>query len=465
VSLRLYDTLSRSTRDFQPLVPGQASIYLCGATVQSAPHIGHMRSGVNYDVLRRWLVHSGYEVTFVQNVTDIDDKILAKAAEADVPWWALAYTNERAFADGYATLGCLPPTYAPRATGHVPEMIELMHTLIGNGSAYAAGGDVYFAVETYPGYGALSGQRLDHMQAAEDGNNDCKRDPRDFALWKGHKESEPETARWETPWGPGRPGWHLECSAMAGKYLGDAFDIHGGGTELTFPHHENEITQSRAAGRDFANFWVHHALLNLRGEKMAKSLGNVISVPAVLETVRPVELRYYLSTPHYRSVIDYTEESLNEAAQAYRRIEGFVARAAERSGPGEPGALPEAFTAAMDDDLNTSRAVGVVHETVREGNAVLAAEGNPSGQLAAVRGMLTVLGLDPVTQWPSTQSGGELHKAVDALIAVALDQRQAARARKDFTASDAIRDQLKQAGILVEDTPHGPRWTLSDGVV
>jgi cysteinyl-tRNA synthetase len=464
VSLRLYDTLSRSTRDFVPLVPGQVGIYLCGATVQSAPHIGHMRSGVNYDVLRRWLVHSGYDVTFVQNVTDIDDKILAKADATGTPWWALAYENERAFAEGYTRLGCLPPTYAPRATGHVPEMIVLMRELISSGHAYAAGGDVYFSVATYPEYGALSHQRPDHMQPAEDSGNDCKRDPRDFALWKSYKPSEPETACWDTPWGPGRPGWHLECSAMAGKYLGDAFDIHGGGTELTFPHHENEIAQSRASGRDFANFWVHHALLNLSGEKMAKSLGNVISLPDVLKLVRPAELRYYLAATHYRSIIDYSEESLREAALAYRRVEGFVARAAERHGAGEPGAVPAAFTAAMDDDLNTSRALAVLHDTVREGNTALADDGDAAGHLGAVRGMLSVLGLDPVAQWPSEQGAG-LHEVVGALVAVALEQRQAARARKDFAASDAIRDQLKHAGVLVEDTSHGPRWTLSDGAV
>jgi cysteinyl-tRNA synthetase len=465
VTLRLYDTLSRSVREFTPLVPGKVGIYLCGATVQSAPHIGHMRSGVNYDVLRRWLVASGYEVMFVQNVTDIDDKILAKSAEAGTEWWAHAYVNERAFADGYRTLGCLSPTYAPRATGHVPEMIELMHELIDGGHAYAAGGDVYFDVRSYEGYGALSGQRLDHMQPCEDSEAlDVKRDPRDFALWKAYKPSEPATASWETPWGRGRPGWHLECSAMAGRYLGPAFDIHGGGTELIFPHHENEITQSRAAGRDFANFWVHHALLNLRGEKMAKSIGNVISLPATLEKVRAVELRYYLASPHYRSTIDYSEEALGEAAAGYRRIEGFVARAIERVGVVEPGVLCAEFTEAMDDDLNTSRAIAAIHDVVREGNQALADSGNVAGPLASVRAMLGVFGLDPL-QWSDSETGGDLRKVVDELVAVALEQRQAARLRKDFPASDAIRDQLKQAGVLVEDTPHGPRWTLSDGAV
>jgi cysteinyl-tRNA synthetase len=329
---------------------------------------------------------------------------------------------------------------------------------------------VYFNVLSYPEYGALSGQRLDHMQSAEDGEVSLKRDPRDFALWKGHKPSEPESASWSTPWGAGRPGWHLECSAMAGRYLGDAFDIHGGGTELIFPHHENEIAQSRAAGRDFARLWVHHALLNLSGEKMSKSIGNTLSVPAVLGRVRAIELRYYLAGPHYRSVIEYSEESLQEAALGYRRIEGFVQRATERVGDvnlADPavGTLCAEFVSAMDDDLSTPKALAAVHDVVREGNQALAAGDDAAtrGALGSVRAMLAVLGLDPFDpQWAGA-GRGDLHGVVDALVGVALDQRQAARSRKDFQAADAIRDQLKQAGILVEDTPHGPRWTLSDG--
>jgi cysteinyl-tRNA synthetase len=464
VTLRLYDTLARSVRDFTPLVPGKVGIYLCGATVQSSPHIGHMRSGVNYDVLRRWLSFRGLDVTFIRNVTDIDDKVLEKSAEAGVPWWSLAYEHELAFAAGYDALGCLRPTYEPRATGHVPEMIALMHELIDAGYAYASGGDVYFDVLSYPEYGALSGQRVDHMKQPEDAGH--KRDPRDFALWKGYKPSEPASASWQTPWGAGRPGWHLECSAMAGKYLGDAFDIHGGGTDLVFPHHENEIAQSRAAGRGFAQFWAHHSLLNLGGEKMSKSVGNTLGVPAVLQRVRPAELRYYLAAPHYRSIIDYSEESLQEAAHAYRRVEGFVQRATERVGVVEPGTICAQFAVAMDDDLGTPKALAALHDVVREGNQALAAGHDQAtrGALASVRGMLAVLGLDPLDPvWGGTGRTTDLHGVVDSLVAVALEQRQAARARKDYPASDAIRDQLKQAGILVEDTPHGPRWTLSDG--
>ncbi|GAA3386615.1 cysteine--tRNA ligase [Cryptosporangium minutisporangium] len=458
MTLRLHDTASRSIREFVPLSPGRCGIYLCGPTVQSAPHIGHLRSAVNYDVLRRWLTRSGYAVTFVQNVTDIDDKILAKAGSLE--WWALAYTNERAFADAYATLGCQPPTIAPRATGHVPEMIELMHTLIERGHAYAADGDVYFDVVSYPEYGALSGQRLDHVQG--DGTDEhCKRDPRDFALWKSRKPEEPATASWPTPWGPGRPGWHLECSAMAGRYLGETFDIHGGGLDLVFPHHENEIAQSKAAGFGFANYWVHHALLNLGPEKMSKSIGNVIDLPHVLGLVRAVDLRYYLATPHYRSTIDYSEESLLEAAVGYRRIENFVERAVERVGAGETSLSP-AFVNALDDDLSTPAAIASVHEAVRAGNAALATGDDAAvrSALAEVRGGLEVFGLDP-SQWTAHDGASEdLRSVVDSLVAVALEQRQAARARKDFGAADGIRDQLKDAGIVVEDTPAGPRWSL-----
>jgi cysteinyl-tRNA synthetase len=429
-----------------------------------------MRSGVNYDVLRRWFEHSGYDVTLIRNVTDIDDKILAKSIETFLPWWSIAYVNEVAFSDGYDALGCLPATGAPRATGHVPEMVELMQQLIDRGHAYAAGGDVYFDVLSAPEYGVLSGQRVDHMLAAGDSEADAKRDLRDFALWKGHKPSEPESAAWNTPWGRGRPGWHLECSAMAGKYLGDAFDIHGGGTDLIFPHHENEIVQSRSAGRDFAQFWVHHALVNLGGEKMSKSIGNVLAVPAVLSRARPVEVRYYLVAPHYRSIIDFSEESLQEAALSYRRVEGFVQRATERVGAVDPAGveLPAEFVAAMDDDLSTPKALAVVHDLVREGNQALADDDDSAARsaLGSVRAALGVLGLDPLDpMWAggAAGGGGELRAVVDALVAVGLEQRQAARARKDYQASDAIRDQLKQAGILVEDTPHGPRWTLSDG--
>ena len=459
MSLRLHDTGTRAVREFEPLVDGRVGVYLCGATVQAPPHIGHIRSGVNFDVLRRYLEYRGLQVTFCRNVTDIDDKVLQVAAAEGVPWWAVAARNERAFSWAYDALGCLPPTVEPRATGHVPEMIMLMQRLIGKGHAYPAGGGVYFDVRSYSGYGALSRQQIDKMRPAEEGGD--KRDPLDFALWKGAKPGEPE---WDTPWGPGRPGWHLECSAMATKYLGDTFDIHGGGTDLVFPHHENEIAQSRAAGDGFARYWMHNGLLAVGGEKMSKSLGNSLLIPDLVAQVRPVELRYYLVAPHYRSVIDYSTGALAEAASAYRRLEGFVRRAAELVGAGgqRAGAVCAEFVAAMDDDLGTPAALAAVHEVVREGNSALAAgnRGAVAGALASVRAMLGVLGLDPLCpQWTETDGAG-LREVADRLVAVALEQRQNARARKDYAAADAIRDQLAAAGVVVEDTPQGPRWSL-----
>jgi cysteinyl-tRNA synthetase len=417
---------------------------------------------VVFDILTRWLRASGYQVTFCRNVTDIDDKILRVAAAEGVPWWLVAQRNERAFSRAYAVLGCIPPDVEPRATGHVPEMITLMHRLIGSGHAYAADGDVYFDVRSYPAYGALSGQRVDHMRPADDIEaNEAKRDPHDFALWKGAKPGEPA---WDTPWGAGRPGWHLECSAMATKYLGPAFDIHGGGLDLIFPHHENEIAQSRAAGDGFAQYWLHNGLVGVAGEKMSKSLGNSLLVDAMVTQVRPVELRYYLGQAHYRSGIEYSAEALDEAVAAYRRIENFAIRAAEVSPQGGAGAgLPVAFRAAMDDDLGIPQALAVVHDTVRAGNNALAA-GDTAAAAAAlgeVRAMLGVLGLDPLSEpWASASPGDDLHAVVSALVTVALTQRQAARERRDYAAADAIRDGLQAAGILIEDTPQGPRWEL-----
>jgi cysteinyl-tRNA synthetase len=461
VSLRLYDTATRGLREFEPLQPGKVSIYLCGATVQAPPHIGHLRSSVNFDILRRWLEHTGYEVTYVRNVTDIDDKILRNAAGEGVPSWALAQRIEREFSRAYDILGCLPPTAEPRATGHVPEMIILIRRLIERGYAYTAGGDVYFDVQAYDGYGTLSGQQLEHMHPAADTEVDThKRDPRDFALWKAAKPGEPF---WETPWGPGRPGWHLECSAMASKYLGSEFDIHGGGIDLIFPHHENEIAQSKAAGDRFARYWVHNAWVTLAGEKMSKSLGNFLLVTEVVKRVRPVELRYFLAAPHYRSSVEFSEESLHDAAASYRRLENFVQRGVDLVGDVPPGAVPSTFADAMNDDLGVPQALAVAYHTVREGNTALA-EGDKetvATAVADVRAMLDVLGLDPVSpQWADTRADARLRATVDRLVAVALEQREAARARRDYAAADAIRDQLRAAGVYVEDTPHGPRWTL-----
>ena len=466
VKLRLYDTATRSEREFSPVEPGKASLYLCGATVQAPPHIGHIRSGVSFDILVRWLKASGYQVTFCRNVTDIDDKILRVAAAEDVHWWAVAQRNERAFSRAYDVLGCLPPDVEPRATGHIPEMITLMRRLIGSGHAYASGGDVYFDVGSWPAYGALSGQRLEQERPAEDTDTaDAKRDPRDFALWKGAKPGEPS---WETPWGPGRPGWHLECSAMSTKYLGPTFDIHGGGLDLVFPHHENELAQSRAVGDGFAQYWVHNGLLGTAGEKMSKSLGNSLLVDAVVTQVRPVELRYYLGQAHYRSTIEYSPAALDEAVAAYRRIEGFVTRAAELTGdtqdpPAGRDAMPPAFAAALDDNLAVPLALAVVHDTIHDGNNALASGDAAAlgASLAQVRAMLGVLGLDPLSEkWRAPRADDDLRGVVGALVTVAIDQRQAAKDRRDYQAADAIRDRLHAAGVLLEDTPDGTRWTI-----
>lgn len=463
MTLRLHDTATRSTRPFRPLRAGQVSVYLCGATVQGMPHIGHLRSGVNFDVLRRWLSHGGAEVRLVRNVTDIDDKVLAKSAAAGRPWWEWAAMHERAFVAGYESLGCLPPSIEPRATGHVTDMIELIQRLIDKGHAYAAGGDVYFDVRSYPRYGELSGQRLDHMQQGETAATG-KRDPLDFTLWKAAKPGEPD---WPTPWRRGRPGWHLECSAMATRYLGPEFDIHGGGLDLVFPHHENELAQSRAAGDGFARVWMHNGLLTVAGEKMGKSLGNALALPSVLRRFRPVEVRYYLVGPHYRSAVDYSEEALAEAASAYRRCESFVHRVSERVGEPGPGRVSAEFSAAMDDDLGTPAALAVVHETIRSGNVALDA-GDREGALAAassVRAMLDVLGLDPLaSNWMERSAAADagLQRALTALVEGLLAERQRARERREFAAADAIRDRLVGAGVTVEDTPDGPVWSVKD---
>ncbi|MFT4286515.1 cysteine--tRNA ligase [Nocardioides sp.] len=461
MTLRLYDTQTGEVRDFVPLAPGKVSLYVCGLTVQSAPHVGHVRSGVNFDVLQRWLRHRGYEVTFIRNVTDIDDKILAKSAEQHRPWFNLAYDMHRELSKAYDALNVAPPTYEPLATGHVPEMIALIEDLIAAGHAYAApdgSGDVYFDVRSWPSYGELTHQGVDDMEDATDADPRGKRDPRDFALWKGRKESEPETASWPSPWGLGRPGWHIECSAMAGKYLGPAFDIHGGGLDLRFPHHENELAQARAAGRPFASYWLHNAWITTSGEKMSKSLGNSLTIPNVLERYRGIELRFYLVAAHYRSHVEFSFEALDEAAVGFRRIEGFL----ERAGASQAGALPEGFVVAMDDDLGTPAAVALLYDVVREGNRALAAGEDATALAGQVLAMLDVLGLNPADPaWGAPAGADEkLNSAVDALVAGLLAQRQAAREARDWAAADAVRDQLKAAGIEITDTPDGPRWSI-----
>lgn len=473
MTLRFYSTDTATVRDFEPLVPGEVRLYYCGATVQGAPHIGHIRSALVFDQLRRWLEYRGFRVTTVRNVTDIDDKILANSERsfapdfdgehAEEPWWALAYRFEKVFAAAYASLAIAPPTYEPRATGHVPEMFALIQRLIDRGHAYPAqdgSGDVYFDVRSWPEYGSLTRQRVEDMQDAPDADPRGKKDPRDFALWKGHKEGEPLTASWESPWGRGRPGWHLECSAMAGKYLGESFDIHGGGLDLRFPHHENEMAQSTAAGYGFANFWLHNGLVSYEGEKMSKSIGNTVSPADMLAVARPLVVRYYLGQAHYRSVLDYRPTSLEEARTAVERVESFLVAA----GGGTPGAeVPEAFGAAMDDDLNVPQALAVLHETVRAGNSALARkdEAETARTADAVRAMCDVLGL---TDLMALDGGGDAagaeHQALDALIQDLLVQRAQAREAKDWAAADRIRDQLARAGVTVKDGAQGSTWTV-----
>ena len=438
-------------------------MYVCGATVQGPPHIGHVRSGLNYDVLRRWLAHSGYDVTLIRNVTDIDDKILQKAAAAGRPWWEWAATYERAFGAAYEALGCLPPSLEPRATGHITQMAELIERLIERGHAYPAGGDVYFAVRTLPEYGTLSGQKVDDVHQGEGENTGGKRDPLDFTLWKAAKPGEPS---WPTPWGRGRPGWHLECSAMATAYLGPEFDIHGGGLDLVFPHHENERAQSHAAGDPFARFWLHNAWVTMGGEKMSKSLGNTLQIEALLGRVRPAELRYYLVGPHYRSSIEYSDAALDEAVAAYRRIESFVHRVRERHGLPEVSAqVPAEFATALDDDLGTPGGLSVIHKLIREGNTALDAADAAGASRAAscVRATTGVLGLDPLAAGDAdTGAADAARQALGTLVESLLERRRAARGERDFATADRLRDELLTAGIAVEDAADGSTWTLKD---
>lgn len=466
MTLRLYDTGTRSVRDFTPLHEATVSIYYCGATVQAAPHVGHLRPGVVFDILNRWMTASGYDVTLCRNVTDIDDKILVKAKQEHRPWWAVAAHYEREFTKAYEILGCLPPTVEPRATGHIPQMIDLITRLLEADAAYVVDGDVYFSVVSYPEYGQLSGQRIDDLQAAADSAEDVrKRDARDFALWKAAKPGEPA---WDSPWGPGRPGWHLECSAMAGYYLGPQFDIHGGGIDLIFPHHENELAQSAAAGDPFARYWLHNSWVTAAGEKMGKSLGNSLAVEEVLKHVRPVELRYYLAAAHYRSTLEFSYESVVESAVGFRRIASFLGKFDESLPPASAGDCPAAFVAAMDDDLGVPAAVAVIFDTVRTGNTALENGDDQAARQAwrSVSAMCSVLGINPLEDpWVSRDAESEgAMSALGALVEELLAARQQARAERDWARADAIRDQLASAGVQIEDRPMGPVWTVaSDG--
>ena len=460
--MKLYNTRTRELSEFKPLVNGKVGIYVCGATVQSFPHIGHVRSGINFDILRRWLTASGYEVTFIRNVTDIDDKILEKASVENMPWWALAQKYEREFTQAYSILNVLPPTYEPRATGHITQMIQLMQILIDKGAAYAPGnGDVYLEVRKLNSYLTLSRQKLDDLLPAGDADDKNKRDVRDFALWKAGKPGEPS---WPTPWGDGRPGWHLECSAMAHAYLGEAFDIHGGGLDLIFPHHENEIAQSEAAGYKFANIWMHNAWVTQSGEKMSKSLGNTMQVRELVKQVRGIELRFYLGSAHYRSMLEFSPEALQESATNYQRIENFLVRAKELVGEYQ-GVVSDPIRAAFDEDLAVPQVLAHISDALRRGNSAITANNLDEVKVAAaeIRGALEILGCDPFDSAYTSDAtrGQDLSEALDGVIQLALAQRQAARERKDFASSDAIRDGLAALGITIEDTAYGQRWSIS----
>ena len=457
MSIRLFDTVTQSLRDFEPRVPGHVSIYVCGPTVQAAPHIGHLRSALAYDLWRRWFTHRGFDVTFVRNVTDVDDKILAAAGSEE--WWALAYRIEGEFSAAATALGILPPTYEPRATGHITDIVALIGRLVDRGHAYAAdddSGDVYFSVTSWPDYGQLTRQSPDDVEADASAVERGKRDPRDFALWKGHKPSEPETAAWPSPWGAGRPGWHIECSAMATRYLGSSFDIHGGGLDLRFPHHENELAQSRAAGDEFANTWLHNGLVTVGGKKMSKSVGNVMSATDLLGQTDAVTARYFLLASHYRSTMDINDGSLTEAAAAWDRIRQFASRTAARVT--DATQVPDAFAAAMDDDLGIPAALAVLHDTVRAGNTALDAADETAVAARAndVAAMTAVLGLD--TQ---IDESGASHAALAVLVDRLVTERNAARERKDWPTADRIRDDLDAAGIAVEDGSESTRWTIN----
>jgi cysteinyl-tRNA synthetase len=472
VTLQLFDSRSQSLREFKPLTKGEVGIYLCGPTVQSAPHLGHLRSALVYDQLRRWLEASGLKVSLIRNVTDIDDKVLENSKKENLQWWELAFKYEQLFADSYRRLDIAAATYEPRATANIIEMIELIQLLIDKGHAYQVEGsaDVYFSAASWKAYGELTNQKQDDLIDDSEAQDRGKRDPRDFALWKSHKDSEPKDAAWNSPFGQGRPGWHIECSAMSVKYLGQQFDIHGGGLDLRFPHHENELAQSRAAGHDFANFWLHNGLVNVNGQKMSKSLGNSILVSDVLTDSNALALRYYLGSAHYRSVLDYNEGVLDEAEAALERIGSFLARAARaltekglaKTDTLKP-AFPEKFSQAMNDDLNIPAALAVLHESVREGNASLdnALMDQVARNYAEVLAMVDVLNINPIAKfWQGSGSSAAAMNALDGLVRSLIEQRNLARDSKDFETSDRIRDQLKAVGVVLEDSAGSTHWSL-----
>lgn len=463
--MKLFDTQSGELREFKPITPGEVGIYVCGPTVQSEPHIGHLRSALVYDLLSRWLSAQGMKVTLIRNVTDIDDKVLDKAKEQKLQWWEVAYKNEQLFSRDYQRLGLTAPKLEPRATGHIPQMIELIQKLISSGHAYQASGtaDVYFDTASWPSYGELTNQDLSDVESEE--LHPGKKAQTDFALWKATKPGEPGSASWPSPFGAGRPGWHIECSAMASHYLGSNFDIHGGGLDLRFPHHENELAQSKAAGDKFANYWLHNGLVNVGGQKMSKSIGNTVSSSDLFELATPAAVRYYLASAHYRSVLDYQPSVLAEAEAALQRLHAFLKRSERELRQTQFAqldstvALPQSFVDEMNDDLNIPAALAEIHEAVTAGNKELDDQQwrEASQHRAEVEQMLNVLGLAP-SQWPSAVS--EEHKALDQLVRQLIEQREQARKEKNFELADSIREQLEASGIELSDGPTGTHWSV-----
>jgi cysteinyl-tRNA synthetase len=475
--LRFYNTLTGKEEEFVSFIPNKVRMYVCGVTVYDRSHIGHARALVTFDVICRYLKFLGYDVTFVRNFTDVDDKIINRANERGITSQELSELYIREFTQDIMALRCLPPTFEPRATQHIPEMIGIIQELEAKGLAYPANGDVYFAVDKFPGYGKLSHRRLEDMMAgARVEVDERKHHPMDFALWKGSKPGEPT---WDSPWGPGRPGWHLECSAMSSKYLGQPFDIHGGGSDLIFPHHENEIAQSEGAkGREFARYWIHNGMVTVEQEKMSKSLGNFLTISEALTKTTPEALRLVLLSTHYRMPLDFSMQRVEEAEKGLTRIYETLARVDAALGATSPAAgelrapdpeLRARFVEAMDDDCNTARALGVVFDGVRELNRAL-----DTGQMADVPGIRqglaaigSVLGImnEVPSQFLAAQKQRALAQtqltpeAIEQLIA----ERAAARKAKDFKRGDAIRDQLAAQGVILKDSPTGTTWTMESG--
>ncbi len=459
--LSIYNTLTKSKDVFKPLVANQVRMYVCGMTVYDFCHIGHARVMVAFDVVTRWLRQRGYDVTYVRNITDIDDKIIKRAFDNGEPFEALVERMIAAMHEDEARLNVLRPDQEPRATGHIAGMHAMIQTLIDKGFAYAAdNGDVYYRVGKFVGYGKLSRRKIEDLKiGARIEVDEAKEDPLDFVLWKGAKPGEPS---WDSPWGKGRPGWHIECSVMSTCCLGETFDIHGGGPDLVFPHHENEIAQSEAAtGKLYANAWMHAGAVRVDGEKMSKSLGNFFTIREVLEKYQPEVVRYLLVSSHYRSPINYSEDSLKEAKGALERFYNAL-KGLPDAAPAGGDAYVERFGAAMDDDFNSPEACAVLFELAREVNRLresdLQAAAGLAARLKELAGVLGVLQLDPEAFLQAGADGKVDAAAVEALIAARLQ----ARAEKNWGESDRIRDQLSAMGVVLEDGKGGTTWRLAE---